>query len=62
MFLKFARFRADSSYYYLFLTNLQKNVHTVCMEKIYSLSSKVTSYVFFCKNMNVNICLEVDLL
>ena len=26
------------------------------------LSSKVTSYVFFCKNINVNICLEADFL
>ena len=33
--------------------------------KIYSLSPKMTRYVcdfFLCENMNVNICLEVDLL
>jgi len=39
-------------------------MHIVWMEKIIycSLLSKVTSYVFVCKNMNVNICLEADLL
>ena len=35
----------DNNNYYSFLTDLQKNVHTLWIGKIYSLSPKVTMYV-----------------
>ena len=50
---------------YLFLTDLQKNVFTVWIGYINSLSPQVTRYVcdlFLCENINMNTYLEADFL